>query len=232
MMSPHFISEQFSTLFLPQSVGWLLSFKYPIASLPLLATQAIVRPPNKIVLGLSLLVILLCHTVHAQSTASIEGQVIDPHGAILRAVEITVVSLQMGIVRFGVTDDDGRYQIAALPIGSYRIEVSAPGFQTQIVESSTLELGRTVTLNFQLQVGEVSQTVTVSTASNLVEHSNVSIDHVVDQRMVQETPLNGRNFLDLALRVPGSVTPPQGAFSGSPMRGVGSLAINTGGNRE
>ena len=89
-----------------------------------------------------------------------------------------------------------------------------------------------VTQNFQLRVGEVSQAVIVSTANDLVEHSSVSIDHVVDQRMVQETPLNGRYFLDLALRVPGSVTPPQGAFSASPMRGLGSLAINTGGNRE
>ena len=232
MMPPSYISQQFSTLFLPQAVGWLLSFKFPIASSPLLARQAIVRPPTKRVLGLSLLVILLCHLVHAQSTASIEGQVTDQNGAILRAVEITAVSPTMGIARVGATDDDGRYQIAALPVGSYRIEVRAAGFQTQIIESSTLEVGRTVTQNFQLQVGEVSQSVTVSTANNLVEHSNVSIDHVVDQRMVQETPLNGRNFLDLALRVPGSVTPPQGAFSGSPMRGVGSLAINTGGNRE
>ena len=190
------------------------------------------RCPFTVAALLVLSVILLCHLVHAQSTASIEGQVTDQNGALLRAVEITAVSPMMGIARVGATDDDGRYQIAALPVGSYRIEVRAPGFQTQIIESSKLEVGRTLTQNFQLQVGEVSQSVTVSTANNLVEQSTVSIDHVVDQRMVQETPLNGRYFLDLALRVPGSVIPPQGAFSGSPMRGVGSLAINTGGNRE
>ena len=61
-----------------------------------------------------------------------------------------------------MTDDDGRYQIPALPVGSYRIEVRAHGFQTQIVESSTLEVGRRVTQNFQLQVGDVSQVVTVT----------------------------------------------------------------------
>ena len=177
-------------------------------------------------------VVLLCHPVHAQSTASIEGQVNDQHGAIVRAAEITVVSREIGIRRVAVTDDDGRYQIAALPVGSYRIEVRAPGFQTQIIESSTLEVGRRVTQNFQLQVGDVSQVVTVPTDNDLIEQSSVSIGHVVDQRMVQETPLNGRYFLDLALRVPGSVTPPQGAFSASPARGLGSLAINTGGNRE
>ena len=89
-----------------------------------------------------------------------------------------------------------------------------------------------MTQNFQLRVGDVSQTVTVPTDHSLLEQSTMAIGHVVDQKMVQETPLNGRYFLDLGLRVPGSVTPPQGAFSASPSRGSGSLAINTGGNRE
>src|ERR1044072_944823 len=62
--------------------------------------------------------------------------------------------------------------------------------------------------------------------------STTSVGHVIDRNMVQDTPLNGRYFLDLGLRVPGSVTPPQGAFSASPMRGLGSLAFNTAGNRE
>src|SRR6266576_5699025 len=160
-----------------------------------------------------LVVILLGTPVHAQSTASIEGQVNDQHGAIVPGVEITVVSREIGIRRTAVTDEAGRYQIPALPVGSYRIEVRATGFQTQIVESSTLEVGRRVTQNFQLRVGDVSHVVTVTTANDLIDQSSVSINHVVDQRMVQETPLNGRYFLDLALRVAGSVTPPQSAFS-------------------
>jgi len=175
---------------------------------------------------------LRCHDSQAQSTASLEGQVFDQQGAIVSGAEIDVVSREIGIKRVAVTDDDGRYQIAALPVGSYRIEVRARGFQTQIIESSTLEVGRRVTQNFQLQVGDVSQVVIVPTNQDSVELSSISIDHVVGQRMVQETPLNGRYFLDLALRVPGSVTPPQGAFSASPSRGSGALAINTGGNRE
>ncbi len=104
---------------------------------------------------------MLCGPIHAQSTASIEGQVNDQQGAIVRAVEITAVSREIGLRRVAVSDDEGRYQIAALPVGSYRIEVRAPGFQTQIIESSTLEVGRRVTHNFQLQVGDVSQVVIV-----------------------------------------------------------------------
>ena len=180
-----------------------------------------------------LVVILLCsRPVHAQATASIEGQVTDQHGAIIPAVGITVISREIGIRRAALTDADGRYQIAALPVGSYRIEVRAPGFKTQVVESSQIEVGRTITQNFQLQLGDISQVVTVRTDRDLIEQSTMAIGHVVNQQMIQETPLNGRYFLDLGLLVPGSVTPPQGAFSASPARGLGSLAINTGGNRE
>src|SRR5678815_4258664 len=103
---------------------------------------------------------LLCAPVHAQSTASVEGQVNDQHGAVVSRVEITVVSRKIGIRRIAVTDSDGRYQVAALPVGSYRVEVRTHGFQTQIIESLTLEVGRRVTQNFQLRVGDVSQVVT------------------------------------------------------------------------
>lgn len=89
-----------------------------------------------------------------------------------------------------------------------------------------------MTQDFQLEAGDISEALSVSPATNLVEAATVSVGHVVDQLMVQEVPLNGRYFLDLGLLVPGSVSPPQGAFSAAPMRGLGSLAINTAGNRE
>ena len=189
------------------------------------------RPVTK-VLALSFLGMLLCQTIQAQSMASIEGQVFDQNHAIVAAVEVSMVSLEMGVKREAVTDDEGLYQIAAVPVGSYRIEVRARGFQTQVIESLKIDVGRRVTQNFQLVVGEVSQAVTVSTNHDSIELSGNAIGHVVSQQMVSQTPLNGRYFLDLALRVPGSVTPPQGAFSAAPMRGLGSLAFNTGGNRE
>src|SRR5688572_11834325 len=159
------------------------------------------------------------------------GEVTDQNAATISGAQVIVRSEANGIHRRTTTDSGGRYLFSALPVGSYRIEARAEGFQTQIVEP-TLEVGRTITQNFQLRVGDVSQIVTVPTNHELLERSTMALGHVVDQKMVQETPLNGRYFLDLGLRVPGSVTPPPGAFSASPSRGVGSLAINTGGNRE
>ena len=188
--------------------------------------------PRRVLPLAALLVLLLSITVHAQSTASIEGQVNDQHGAVVPAAQIIAVSRETGLTRTAATDADGRYQLAALPVSSYRLEVRAQGFQAQIIESLTLEVGRRVTQNFQLGVGDVSQVVTVTTDQDLLDESSVAINHVVNQRMVQESPLNGRFFLELVLRVPGSVVPPQGAFSASPMRGLGALAVNTGGNRE
>jgi hypothetical protein len=177
-------------------------------------------------------VLLLNIQVQAQSSASIEGQVTDQNSATVPGVEITAVRGEISFKRVTVTDAAGRYQITALPVGSYRIETQAKGFQTQIVEGLRLEVGRTITQNFQLRVGNISQVVTVPTDNDLLEQARMAVGHIVDPRMVQETPLNGRYFLDLGLQSAGSVTPPQGAFSAAPSRGLGSLAINTGGNRE
>ena len=100
------------------------------------------------------------------------------------------------------------------------------------MESLIIEVGRTVVQDFQLQVGDISQEMTVTSDGQLDRRTTVSVGHVIDRRMVQEIPLNGRYFLDLGLLVPGSVTPPQSGFSAIPVRGSGSFAINTAGNRE
>lgn len=167
----------------------------------------------------------------AQSTASIEGQVTDQQGAVIPGVRILARSSAIGIERAVTSDSSGRYQFAALPVGDYAIEASAVGFKKEVVEKLRIEVGRRITQDFQLEIGDFSEQVTVP-STNGIERSTISVGHMIDRRMVQEVPLNGRYFLDLGLLVPGSVTPPQGAFSASPMRGLGSLAINTAGNRE
>ena len=95
-----------------------------------------------------------------------------------------------------------------------------------------LEVGRTVTQNFQLQIGDVAELITVAAGSELIASSTTSSWPRDGSPHGQELPLNGRYFLDLGLLVPGSVTPPQGAFSSAPIRGLGSFGITTAGNRE
>ncbi|HYW69767.1 MAG TPA: TonB-dependent receptor [Pyrinomonadaceae bacterium] len=175
---------------------------------------------------------IVCTAVRGQSTASIIGEVTDRDGAAVPAVIISATNADTSGLRKTVTDDTGAYQLAALPLGTYRIEVVARGFRKQVIERLTLAVGQTTTQDFQLQVGDMSQVVTVIAQPNTVEQSTAAVGHVVDQRMVQQLPLNGRYFLDLGLLVPGSVTSPQGAFSSAPIRGLGSFAFTTAGNRE
>ena len=167
----------------------------------------------------------------AQSTASIEGLVVDQHGAVIPSVKITARNPAIGVERETTSDASGRYSLAALPVGDYVIAVSAAGFKKQLIEKLTIEVGRRITLDFQLEPGDISEQVTITPANDAVDRAT-AVGHFIDRRTVREIPLNGRYFLDLALLVPGSVTPPQGAFSAAPMRGLGSLAVNTAGNRE
>ena len=170
--------------------------------------------------------------IHAQSTASIEGQVFDQHGAVIPRVRITARCLAIGVERAATSDTSGRYQLAALPVGDYTVVASAEGFKTQVIEALRIEVGRRLSQEFQLEVGNVSEQVTVSSTNDAIERATISVGHVIDRRMVQDAPLNGRYFLDLGLLVPGSVTPPQGAFSSAPIRGLGSFSITTAGSRE
>ncbi len=178
------------------------------------------------------LTLLFCVEVAAQSSASVEGEVTDQSADVVASAEVNVTQIETRVTRTVLSDHGGRYQISALPVGTYRIQVRAPGFRTQVVERLTLEVGRRATQNFRLQVGDIAQVVRVVADSELVEKSTMSAGQLIDKRMVAEVPLNGRYFLDLGLLVAGSVTSPQGAFSSAPVRGLGSFAITTAGNRE
>jgi hypothetical protein len=169
---------------------------------------------------------------HAQSTTTLQGRVVAPQGAVVPGVKVMVRSHATGVERIAQTDGAGVYQVAALPSGAYRVEVRSTGFQTQVVERLIVEVGRTVVQDFHLSVGDIFQEVFVISGATQIERASTSVGQVIDQRTVQEIPLNGRYFLDLGLLIPGSVTPPPGAFSAAPFRGQGALAINTAGARE
>ena len=167
----------------------------------------------------------------AQSTGAIQGLVTDSQGGILPGVAVTVRNTATGIDRVIPTDTAGRYLAASLPPGPYRIQALLPGFKTETTDV-VLGVGSTVTADFQLTVGKVAEEIHVTGASPIVESTTISVGAVIDQRTVQEVPLNGRHFVDLGLLIPGSVTPPQNGFLTAPLRGQGSFAFNTAGNRE
>ena len=181
---------------------------------------------------LGLLLSIAVGIVHAESTGILTGRVVDPSDRAVPAAEILVRNLATLVERTVTTNNEGIYEIPALPVGVYRMQVSAHGFRLYTVESLTTDVARTLVQDVRLNLGDISQEVTVTSQPALIDGATTSVGHVIDSRTVQEIPFNGRYFLDLALLVPGSVTPSQNGFSTTPTRGLGALAINTAGNRE
>lgn len=176
--------------------------------------------------------LLVSSPVLAQSTATLQGTVTDSKGALVPNATVTVRNRSTSFERTTQTDTDGNYQVASLPVGTYAIEVKIEGFKTQVADNVILEVAKTVVQNFQLDVGAISEQVLVSSDVPVIETATTSVGTVIDQRTVQEIPLNGRHFVDLGLLIPGSVTPPQNGFLTAPLRGQGSFAFNTAGGRE
>ena len=136
------------------------------------------------------------------------------------------------VERAATTNNEGIFEIPALPVGTYRLQVKAPGFRLYTVEALTMEVARTLDLDVRLEIGDISEEVTVKSQTPLIDGATSSVGHVIDGRTVQEMPLNGRYFLDLAVLSPGSVTASQNGFNTTLTRGLGAFGINTAGNRE
>src|SRR5437764_2015206 len=181
---------------------------------------------------LSLLIMALAVAGMAQTTASIKGTVTDPSGAAVAGAKVVVKNTAQGIERTTQTNSSGDYEVPALPPGHYTVEVQGQGFQHQQVTNLTLEVSRNSVQNFSLKVASATEVVTVEATAPIIETTTMSVGQTINERTVQEIPLNGRHFVDLALLIPGTVTPPQNGFLTAPLRGQGSFAFNTAGARE
>jgi hypothetical protein len=169
---------------------------------------------------------------HAQTTAVLQGRVFDVSGATVSDATITVREPSAAFDVVARTDPAGRYHVSGIPAGAYAVTAEAPGFTVEIIESLHVDVGRTLVRDFRLAVGARTETLVVRAETPLVDRASATVGHVVTPLAVQRLPLNGRHFIDLGLLVPGSVAPSQTGFSARPLRGVGTLAINTAGHRE
>ncbi len=168
----------------------------------------------------------------AQSTGSIQGTVVDATGAAVPGASVAVRNMATGELRTTTTDAAGVYFVPSLPVGNYRVDVKSPGMQAVAATNLVLSVGSTVKQDFALKVAATTETVEVEASAGVIDTSTVSVGAVVNQRTVQEIPLNGRHFVDLALLIPGSVTPPANGFLTAPLRGQGSFSFNSAGARE
>jgi outer membrane receptor protein involved in Fe transport len=183
-------------------------------------------------LMLSLLILVFAASAFSQTTANIQGTVSDQSGAAVAGAKVTVKNTAMGIERTTQTNSIGAYEVPALPPGTYSVQVEMTGFETQLAKNLVLQVSQNSVQNFDLKVASTSEVVTVEATAPAIEATTITVGQTINQRTVQEIPLNGRHFVDLGLLIPGSVTPPQNGFLTAPLRGQGSFAINTAGNRE
>jgi hypothetical protein len=170
-------------------------------------------------------------TARAQSTGTLRGTITDAQGGVTPGVSIVIRNQATGVERTVVSDATGAYVAASLPPGPYRVEAQLQGFQTQ-TKDVQVDVAETLVVDMKLGLSGVVEQVNVTGSAPVIETATSSVGQVISQRTVQEIPLNGRHFVDLGLLIPGSITPPANGFLTAPLRGQGSFAFNTAGNRE
>src|SRR5437867_1299625 len=145
----------------------------------------------------ALVVLFTSAPAWAQATAELNGRVTDESGAVLPGVTVTVTQTETGVTRSAVTEGDGAYSLPNLPTGPYKLEVSLQGFKSYAQTGIVLQVGGTPTINAQLGVGNLEETVAVEAAAPLVDVRSAGISEVVEQERILELPLQGRNVTDL-----------------------------------
>jgi hypothetical protein len=176
-------------------------------------------------LALSLFV---CLNLPAQQiTGNIRGTVTDPSGAVIHGATVTVRQAETGLSRAATTDRNGNYVLLELPIGHYSLRVTEEGFQEYVQDGITLSVNETASVSPHLAVGSEKEQVLVSADAELIEPTVTSMGKVVQQRELEDLPLNGRNFSQLGLLQPGVVPLTPGvAEAGGSLRNGQGYAVN------
>jgi hypothetical protein len=180
-------------------------------------------------------VVLVCGgsaTFAQEVTGSITGTVTDASGAAVAGATITANSGDRGISYTGVSNDAGIYRIAQLPAGNYDLRVEKTGFQTALYPQFTLTVNQVARFDVELKVGQVSQTIEVTGAAPVLKTETTQVDTVIDAATNDNLPLASRNYVQLTLLAPGSVsTDPSSFNNGNNTGGYGGRPLING-NRE
>lgn len=177
---------------------------------------------------LSIWMVAIAASLHAQiATATLSGTLRDATGAVVTQASVILTNSSTGVFRKDKSDDQGRYNFANVEPGNYELRVEHSGFRGVVQKDVVLTVGGSRVLDVSLQIGAVSESVTVTTAAPLMEPSSPNLSRVVDEQTIQSLPILGRNFVDFA-ELSSGVTPGRenvggGAFK-EPDTGVGQAA--------
>ena len=147
------------------------------------------------------------------TTADVVGRVTDSSGAIVTNAKITLQNLATGAYRSMNTTDSGDYTFNLLPIGRYSVRMEAAGFKAYVVQELSIAAGDRARVDAVMQVGQVSESVTVTTEAPVLQTDSATLGTLLDHKAVQDIPLNGRNYIQLAQLAPGVTPGPGNALS-------------------
>src|SRR5580700_4882537 len=166
-----------------------------------------------------------------QVTAAITGKVTDPTGASIAGAKITATDVDRGSVSTAITNNDGVYNLPQLPVGTYAVKVENAGFQGEQRSDVVLTLNQVGRIDFQLKVGNVSESIEVNAATPVLQTDSEQLGQIIDARTNTTLPLATRNYVQLTLLAAGTVHPsPQDFTNGQTTSGSGRPYVN--GNRE
>ncbi|MGH6630204.1 MAG: carboxypeptidase regulatory-like domain-containing protein, partial [Burkholderiales bacterium] len=146
-------------------------------------------------------------------TGTILGKVTDPSGAVVPGAKITAVNVNTGLTRSVLSGDSGDYVITLLPVGEYRVRVEKEGFRSQEHARLQLTIDSKVRVDYPLAIGDLAQEVQVTGEPPLINTESSAMGQVIGNRAVQELPLNGRQFVQLALLTPAVAPEVKGTLS-------------------
>jgi len=164
-------------------------------------------------------------------TAAVVGLITDPSGAPIKDADVKVTDTERGKVWATKTNDSGSYSLPRLPVGNYSVKVSAVGFDTAVYPGFTLVLNQTARVDVQMKVGTVTQTVEVSGAAPVLQTETTQVNTVIDSVTNDLLPLATRNYVELTLLSPGSVSPDPANFNNGDNTASGARPYING-NRE
>jgi hypothetical protein len=162
-------------------------------------------------------------------TGSITGQVVDPTGAAIPTAQITVTNEATTATFSTGSDATGFYRFPQLSPGTYTVTVTAPGFTTLVRRSTVVRVNDRLRIDLGLQVGAVSEQLTVEGVTPLLQTEDATAGQVIENQKITELPLNGRNWLQLATLAPATVTYPKVIDTGA--GNSQNVVMNLGGTR-
>src|SRR5439155_11818293 len=171
--------------------------------------------------------------LYAQTFGEVTGRVTDPSGAVIPGASVNLTNVNTNAVRSVVTTEAGAYTFPSIPPGLYRLRTELAGFKAAVSEPFEVQVQQVVRLDMVLQLGQISETVEVAATADLLQAETATLGAVVENKIITELPLNGRQYLNLVGLAPNVNTLSPFAGQANTRQGGdrATQAISTGGQR-